>query len=135
MSTWILVKYILDHLSIAFNMNNLIFSLLVLTIFVSTSHAISCYEHHHQCLYTPACTTEANKKNCTDIQHKYCFKEDNVFGMAIRGCAEASFCNATVFLGYRHCCNTNYCNHAMTKLHMSSLMISIISGTIMNIFK
>ncbi|CAF1406447.1 unnamed protein product [Adineta ricciae] len=61
-------------------------------------------------------------------------KEDNVFGMAIRGCAEASFCNATVFLGYRHCCNTNYCNHAITKFHMGPLMISIISGTIMGVF-
>ncbi|CAF0771855.1 unnamed protein product [Adineta ricciae] len=115
-------------------MSKLVCSLVVLTLFVAISHAISCYEHHHQCLYTPACTTEANKKNCTESKHQYCFKEENVFGLAIRGCAEASFCNTTVFLGYRHCCNTNYCNHATTKHYIGSLMISIISGTIMGVF-
>ncbi|CAF1423905.1 unnamed protein product, partial [Rotaria sordida] len=112
-------------------MNYLLFSLLILTIFISTLQALACYKHHDQCAYKPSCLVDANRKNCSSPEETYCYKDDIIFGMAIRGCAEPEFCNATIPIGTRHCCNTNYCNHAMKGIHITWIMTIIMPMTIM----
>ncbi|CAF4619294.1 unnamed protein product [Rotaria sp. Silwood1] len=116
-------------------MNYLLFSLLLLTLLVSTVQALACYEHYQQYLYKPSCLIDANRKNCSSPQEKYCFKDDMFFGMARRGCAEPASCNVTLPFGIRYCCNTDYCNHAMKGIHMSWFMMLTMLMTIMIIIR
>lgn len=37
--------------------------------------------------------------------------------------AEAEDCNITILLAARHCCNTDYCNHAMGRISISWFMM------------
>ncbi|CAF3190684.1 unnamed protein product [Rotaria sp. Silwood2] len=116
-------------------MNYLLFSLLVLTLLVSTLQALACYKHHERCTYKPSCLIDANRKNCTSSEEKYCFKDDLILGMEIRGCAESALCNATPLIGIRYCCNTDYCNYAMNEIRISWFMIITMLMTIIVIIR
>ncbi|CAF2044143.1 unnamed protein product [Rotaria magnacalcarata] len=85
--------------------------------------ALACYQHYEPCLHTPSCLIDENRHNCSNAGETYCFKDDVILSIAVRGCAELAYCNATIVLGRRYCCNTDYCNHAGREIQIAWLMI------------
>jgi hypothetical protein len=50
-------------------------------------------------------------------------------GTIVRGAlslAEASFCNASLFIGSRYCCNEDYCNGARMNMAADRPMIGLL---------
>ncbi|CAF3171982.1 unnamed protein product [Rotaria socialis] len=96
-----------------------------ISFLVSITEGISCYKHT-SCSPKGSCIVDGNKYQCSNAE-LFCFNNNIFFDVAERGCADTSTCNSSIPNPGRFCCNTDYCNQAISSVQISrSILLASI---------
>ncbi|CAF0868358.1 unnamed protein product [Rotaria sp. Silwood1] len=86
-------------------------------------YGILCYKHS-ACTTKESCIIDANKYQCSNSE-TFCVKNNIFFDVSERGCGDSFTCNASITIPGRYCCNTDYCNHAISSIQINRSILFI----------